>query len=64
MKNFQFLAWILLGVFLSSPSLSYGNGEKIQVIASIFPVADMARQVGGNDVEVTTVVPRRQSAHI
>ena len=60
MKN-RFFVWILLGVFLSFPSLSYG--EKLQVIASIFPVADMARQVGGDDVEVTTVVPAGASPH-
>ncbi len=59
-KN-RYITWILLGVFLSFPSLSYG--EKLQVIASIFPVADMARQVGGDDVEVTTVVPAGASPH-
>ena len=61
MRKNRFFAWILLGVFLSIPSLSYG--EKLQVIASIFPIADMARQVGGNDVEVTTVVPAGASPH-
>ncbi|MCX5882681.1 MAG: metal ABC transporter substrate-binding protein [Deltaproteobacteria bacterium] len=60
MKN-RFFVWILLSVFLSIPSLSYGG--KLQVIASIFPIADMARQVGGNDVEVTTVVPAGASPH-
>jgi len=59
-KN-RFFIWMLLGVLLSFPSLSYG--EKLQVIASIFPIADMARQVGGNDVEVTTVVPAGASPH-
>ena len=61
MMNNRLLVWIILGVFLSFPSLSYG--EKLQVIASIFPVADMARQVGGDDVEVTTVVPAGASPH-
>jgi zinc transport system substrate-binding protein len=59
-KN-RFFVWVLLSVFLCIPSLSYG--EKLQVIASIFPVADMARQVGGDDVEVTTVVPAGASPH-
>jgi zinc transport system substrate-binding protein len=59
-KN-RFFIWILLSIFLSIPSLSHG--EKLQVIASIFPIADMARQVGGNDVEVTTVVPAGASPH-
>jgi zinc transport system substrate-binding protein len=61
MRNYCFFAWILLGIFLSFPSLSYG--QKLQVIASIFPVADMARQVGGDDVEVTTIVPAGASPH-
>ena len=61
MRHYRFFAWILLSVFLSIPSLSYG--EKLQVIASIFPIADMARQVGSNDVEVTTVVPAGASPH-
>ena len=54
-------AWVVLGLFLGAPCLSYG--EKLQVMASIFPIADMARQVGGSDVEVTTVVPAGASPH-
>jgi zinc transport system substrate-binding protein len=61
MVTFRFLAWILLSVFLSFPSLSYG--EKLRVIAGIFPVADLARQVGGNDVDITTIVPAGASPH-
>jgi len=61
MMNNRLFVWMLLSVFLSIPSLSYG--EKLPVIASIFPIADMARQVGGNDVEVTTVVPAGASPH-
>lgn len=38
-------------------------GEKIQVVASIFPVADMAKQVGGKYVDVTTVIPSGASPH-
>ena len=59
-KN-RFYIWMLFAVFLGIPSLSYG--EKLQVVASIFPVADMARQVGGNDIEITTVVPAGASPH-
>ncbi len=61
MRNYRFIAWILLGVFLGFPSLSYGG--RLQVVASIFPIADMARQVGGDDVEVTTLVPAGASPH-
>ena len=42
---------------------SEGLGEKVQVIASIFPVADMVRQVGGMYVDVTTVIPSGASPH-
>jgi len=38
-------------------------GEKVSVIASIFPVADMVKQVGGMYVDVTTVIPSGASPH-
>lgn len=38
-------------------------GEKIPVIASIFPVADMVKQVGGKYVDVTIVIPSGASPH-
>ncbi|RPJ15123.1 MAG: zinc ABC transporter substrate-binding protein [Desulfobacteraceae bacterium] len=39
------------------------SGEKLPVAASIFPVADMVKQVGGDYVEVITVVPPGASPH-
>jgi zinc transport system substrate-binding protein len=38
-------------------------GEKVPVIASIFPVADMVKQVGGMYVDVTIVIPSGASPH-
>jgi len=38
-------------------------GEKMPVAASIFPVADMVKQVGGDHVEVITIVPPGASPH-
>ena len=38
-------------------------GEKVPVIASIFPIADMVKQVGGMYVDVTTVIPSGASPH-
>jgi len=38
-------------------------GEKIPVAASIFPVADMVKQVGGDYVEVISVIPPGASPH-
>ena len=37
--------------------------EKLPVIASIFPVADMVKQVGGEHVDVTLVLPAGASPH-
>jgi zinc transport system substrate-binding protein len=37
--------------------------EKLPVIASIYPVADMVRQVGGDHVQVTCVLPPGTSPH-
>ena len=61
MVNYRLLISILSVIYLSIPSPSYG--EKLQVVASIFPVADMARQVGGENVDVTTIVPAGASPH-
>ena len=43
----------------STPSLA----EKIPVVTSIYPVADMIQQVGGDHVEVTFVLPAGASPH-
>lgn len=40
-----------------------GLAEKIPVIASIYPVADMVRQVGGDHVKVFCVLPPGASPH-
>lgn len=57
-------AFIPLLFFLSIqiPAISC-LAEKIPVIASIYPVADMVRQVGGNHVTVTCVLPPGASPH-
>lgn len=51
----------MLTAVLGLPALSFA--EPLRVVASIFPVADMARQVGGGDVTVTTLVPAGASPH-
>jgi len=38
-------------------------GEKLPVITSIFPVADMIQQIGGEYVDVTVVLPAGASPH-
>jgi zinc transport system substrate-binding protein len=42
---------------------AFGAREPINVTATIFPLADMVRQVGGNRVKVTTLLPAAASPH-
>ena len=60
-KCFHFLTVFvfLLTAFSALPCY----GEKLQVAASIFPVADMVKQVGGDYVEIITIVPPGASPH-
>lgn len=59
---------ILIGIVLA---LAAGCGQdedaarsrKLKVAASIFPLADVARQIGGDDVEVVTLLPPGASPH-
>jgi zinc transport system substrate-binding protein len=48
------------------PACSGGDGGsngKVQVVASFFPLAEMARAVGGADVEVSTLTPPGVEPH-
>lgn len=60
-KIFSLLSAVvfLLSAFPAFPCF----GEKIPVAASIFPVADMVRQVGGDYVEVISIIPPGASPH-
>lgn len=60
-KNFHLLAFLVF--FLTAFSAFPCFGEKLQAAASIFPVADMVKQVGGDYVEVITIVPPGASPH-
>ena len=51
--------FFLIVQFLATP----GSAGKLPVITSIFPVADMIHQVGGDHVEVTFVLPAGASPH-
>ena len=53
----------LIAFFLMIFSAFPCFGEKLQVAASIFPVADMVKQVGGDYVEVITIIPPGASPH-
>jgi zinc transport system substrate-binding protein len=58
----RFLAPLFLLLFIQFSAISC-LAEKIPVIASIYPVADMVRQVGGDRVKVTCVLPPGASPH-
>jgi zinc transport system substrate-binding protein len=58
--RFSFFAFLFL-VMQLHPSGCLA--EKIPVIASIYPIADMVQQVGGDYVDVTFVLPAGASPH-
>jgi len=60
MNNFIIIALL----FLSLSTGSHAYAEKINVIASIVPLADFAKQIGGEQVEVTLLLPPGASPHI
>lgn len=63
----SFIAWLCLlllaaGVSCRSESPRPAGG-KVRVVASLFPLADLARQVGGPFVEVACLLPPGLSPH-
>jgi len=60
MKNIIIIALL----FLSLSTGSHAYAEKIKVIASIAPLADFAKQVGGEQVEVMLLLKTGASPHI
>ena len=62
-KKYFHSFFLLLILFLIQFSAMSCLAERIPVIASIYPVADMVRQVGGDYVRVTCVLPPGTSPH-
>ena len=56
-----FLTSVLIFAFLFYPDNC--RADKIRVVASIFPIADMVQQVGGKYVDVTFIIPGGASPH-
>ncbi len=56
---------LLLPLFFScqNPQQTETPDNKLQVIATIFPVYDMARNIGGNKVKVSMLLPPATDAH-
>ncbi len=59
--NFRFIALSLFFI-ISTSSLSYG-ASPIRVVTSIPDLADMAREIGGDKVEVTSLSTGREDLH-
>jgi zinc transport system substrate-binding protein len=47
----------------SASQIPPGGDGKLRIVASIFPLADVARQIGGDRVTVTTLLPPGSSPH-
>ncbi|WP_343714750.1 zinc ABC transporter substrate-binding protein [Inquilinus sp.] len=54
----------LIGLSLAVLSLPAAAAEKLQVVASITVLADIAKQVGGDNVEVRSLVGPNGDAHV
>ena len=54
----------LIGLSLVVLSLPAAAAEKLQVVASITVLADIAKQVGGDNVEVRSLVGPNGDAHV
>ena len=59
LRTFFFILFFLIFQLHSTVCMS----EKLPVIASIYPIADMVQQVGGDYVDVTFVLPAGASPH-
>lgn len=64
-KKISLLILILLSFLLScQPAKESNKGEKkLKVIATIFPIYDFARNVGGDKIEATMLLPTGTDAH-
>lgn len=60
-KGVPTILWLALASIASSQTTS--TTERIPVVVSIAPLADWVRQIGGEAVEVTTLVPPGTSPH-
>ena len=63
-KIFIYLLLLLPLIFSCQNSRETGKPDnKLQVIATIFPIYDMARNIGGDKVKVTMLLPPATDAH-
>ncbi len=64
MKKILVLFLILAILPLAGCTNQQGDSSKIQITATLFPQYDFARQIGGNKVDVTLLLPAGQESHL
>ena len=64
MKRIASVAVIFIFTILALSASAFAAKEPIRVVATIFPLTDIVRQVGGNRVEVTTLLAGGMSEHV
>ena len=70
-RIFFLVALVIVGLWLligskpkeSRPAKTASGKDRIKVVATIFPLADIAKQVGGERVNVITILPIGASPH-
>lgn len=62
MLTFIFVVLTAIIINIKHPK-SKNNGEKIEVVATLFPQYDFAKQVGGDKVNVTLLLPPGTESH-
>lgn len=56
-------AWVLAVTLAGCGAPPVSDSGKIQVVCTLFPYYDFVRQLGGDDVEVTLLVPAGRETH-
>ena len=57
------MSWLILGQFNQGSGPVSGDQSKVSVVATFYPLADFARNVGGEYVDVVSVVPAGVEPH-
>ena len=63
MKNRFLRAFLILVLLLPLSCVGPAQSDRLVVLATVLPQADMVRQVGGDNVEVIVMVPPGQDPH-
>ena len=64
MKRFLALLLILTLLPLAGCTANPSDSSKLQITATLFPQYDFVRQIGGDKVEVTLLLPAGQESHL